>query len=119
MFDTEFTINYKRVMSRGDPGDPNDNPEFKATVKKKLREALKSNPEFDDFLRQNNAEGRYIRSATEQIVKRGALKLDTVINTFKYYITNVINTSMTWSETKEGHAYWDELHSKFRSLSKK
>lgn len=87
----------------------------KATIKKIIRDAIKTNKDFEIFLRENNCYGRYIRNVTDRILSHPfgqqigmKYALDNITN-----LSNkaIINATLCWNDTAEGWAYWNTIFS--------
>ena len=95
-----------------------DGPEEKqerATIKKIIRDVIKTNKDFEIFLRENNCYGRYIRNVTDRILsspseQQSRMKrvLDNITN-----LSNkaIINATLYWDGTAEGWRYWNKIFS--------
>lgn len=91
--------------------------ERKALIKKKIREKIKNNPSFDSFLEEHKAKGKFIKNATEEVLKYSRvsddlLKTESIIN-FKIKNYNPLINAFTWSNTKQGRDYWNSLSEEF------
>jgi hypothetical protein len=85
----------------------------KKEIKKKIREELSKNPTLSNILRQNKAEGKFIKEFTNQLMKRTSNSRD-IGDTINYIINRdpyPINTALCWCDTSQGHDYWSMLDS--------
>ena len=87
----------------------------RATIKKIIRDAIKTNKDFENFLRENNCYGRYVRNVTDRILsypseQKSRMKrvLDNITN-----LSNkaIINATLCWDDTAEGWTYWNTIFS--------
>lgn len=92
----------------------------RATIKKIIRDAIKTNKDFEFFLHENNCYGRYIRNVTDRILSspfeqqiRMKRVLDNITNSSN---KTIINATLCWNDTAEGWAYWNTI---FSSKNKK
>lgn len=92
----------------------------KATIKKIIRDVIKTNKDFEIFLRENNCYGRYIRNVTDRILSSPSEQqsriqrvLDNITNLSN---KTIINSTLCWNDTAEGWAYWNTI---FSSKNKK
>lgn len=87
----------------------------RATIKKIIRDAIKTNKDFEIFLHENNCYGRYIRNVTDRILSspfeqqiRMKRVLDNITNSSNKAI---INATLYWEGTAEGWRYWNKIFS--------
>ena len=97
-----------------DRDGPKENQE-RATIKKIIRDAIKTNKDFEIFLRENNCYGRYIRNVTNRILSYPSEQQSRIQRTLDN-ITNlsnkaIINSTLCWNDTAEGWAYWNTIFS--------
>lgn len=85
--------------------------ERKSRIKKLIREELNKNPVLSNVLRENKAEGKFIKEYTDKIIRYGwsdrAVRenICDIINS-KY----PIDLAFTWRNTKQGHEYWSKIN---------
>lgn len=91
---------------------PKDSPEErKSKIKKLIREELNKNPVLQNVLRENKAEGKFIKEYTDKIIRYGWSNITAIEN-----ISSTINSdspidlALVWSHTKQGHKYWDKIN---------
>lgn len=83
----------------------------KSKIKKLIREELNKNPVLSNVLRDNKAEGKFIKELTDKIIRQGWDD-----RTAKEHIcialnsNNPIDMAMTWRNTKQGHTYWSKIN---------
>lgn len=91
---------------------PKDPPEKrKSKIKKLIREELNKNPVLSNVLRENKAEGKFIKEYTNKIIRYGWSD-----RTARENICCNINSecpidlTLTWRNTKQGHKYWSKIN---------
>lgn len=91
---------------------PKDPPEErKSKIKKLIREELNKNPVLSNVLRENKAEGKFIKEYTDKIIRYGWCDTIVIGN-----ISSTINSdspidlAFTWRNTKQGHKYWKKIN---------
>lgn len=107
----ELTLQYS-----GSCKDPPEEPEErkleerKSRIKKLIREELNKNPVLSNVLRENKAEGKFIKEYTDKIIRYGWSD-----RTARENICDNINSerpidlALTWRNTKQGHEYWRKI----------
>lgn len=97
--------------------DPPEEPEErkleerKSRIKKLIREELNKNPVLSNVLRENKAEGKFIKEYTDKIIRYGWS--DRIARENICYNINSkypIDLALTWRNTKQGHKYWDKIN---------
>ena len=84
--------------------------ERKSKIKKLIREELNKNPVLSNVLRENKAEGKFIKEYTDKIIRYGLGD-----RTARYHIRSALNSkcpidlAFTWRNTKQGHEYWRKI----------
>lgn len=104
----EFIL--QNFASGKDP--PKDPPEErKSKIKKLIREELNKNPVLYNILRENKAEGKFIKEYTNKII-RCSWSDRTVRENICYNINSEcpIDLAFTWRNTKQGHEYWRKIN---------
>lgn len=92
-------------------GSCKDPPEErKSKIKKLIREELNKNPVLSNVLRENKAEGKFIKEYTDKIIRYGWSDR-TARENICYNINSEcpIDLALTWRNTKQGHEYWRKL----------
>lgn len=85
--------------------------ERKSKIKKLIREELNKNPVLSNVLRENKAEGKFIKEYTDKIIRYGWSDRTTRENIrSKINSECPINLALTWRNTKQGHKYWDKIN---------
>lgn len=91
---------------------PKDPPEErKSKIKKLIREELNKNPVLSNVLRENKAEGKFIKEYTDKIIRHGWSD-----RTAREDICHNINSgcpvdfALIWRNTKQGHEYWRKIN---------
>lgn len=91
---------------------PKDPPEErKSKIKKLIREELNKNPVLSNVLRENKAEGKFIKEYTDKIIRYGWS--DRAVRENICYNINSecpIDLAFTWRNTKQGHEYWRKIN---------
>lgn len=91
---------------------PKDPPEErKSKIKKLIREELNKNPVLSNVLRENKAEGKFIKEYTNKIIRCGWS--DRTARENIYYNINSkcpIDLALIWRNTKQGHKYWSKIN---------
>lgn len=85
----------------------------KKEIKKKIREELSKNPVLSDTLKQNRAEGKFIKEFTKYLMKYGFNSKD-IDNRITYTIKhspNPISNAICWRHTSQGYDYWSTIDS--------
>ena len=94
-------------------GSCKDPPEErKSKIKKLIREELNKNPVLSNVLKENKAEGKFIKEFTDTII-RNYLSSDKKMKRHISFIINSnspINLALTWRNTKQGHEYWRKIN---------
>jgi hypothetical protein len=97
--------------------DPPEEPEErkleekKSRIKKLIREELNKNPVLSNVLRENKAEGKFIKEYTDKIIRYGwsdraaRENISSTINS-----DSPIDLALIWRNTKQGHKYWDKIN---------
>lgn len=91
---------------------PKDPPEErKSKIKKLIREELNKNPVLSNVLRENKAEGKFIKEYTDKII-RYSWSDRAVRENICYNINSEcpIDLAFTWRNTKQGHEYWRKIN---------
>lgn len=90
---------------------PEERKKRKSKIKKLIREELNKNPVLSNVLRDNKAEGKFIKELTDEIIRYGwgdgmaREHIRIALNS-----ENPIDMAMTWRQTKQGHTYWSEIN---------
>lgn len=85
--------------------------ERKNKIKKLIREELNKNPVLSNVLRENKAEGKFIKEYTDKIIRYGWS--DRTVRENIYYNINSecpIDLALIWRNTKQGHEYWRKIN---------
>lgn len=85
--------------------------ERKSKIKKLIREELNKNPVLSNVLRENKAEGKFIKEYTDKIIRYGWGNV-MAKNQVRIALNskNPIDMAMTWRQTKQGHTYWSKIN---------
>lgn len=85
--------------------------ERKSRIKKLIREELNKNPVLSNVLRENKAEGKFIKELTDRVTRYGwgdkmaRTRIRVALNS-----KNPIEIAITWRQTKQGHTYWSKIN---------
>lgn len=83
----------------------------KSKIKKLIREELNKNPVLSNVLRDNKAEGKFIKELTDKIIRHGwGDRITKEHICIALNSNNPINMAMTWRQTKQGHTYWSKIN---------
>jgi hypothetical protein len=83
----------------------------KSKIKKLIREELNKNPVLSNVLRDNKAEGKFIKELTDKIIRHGwGDRIAKEHICIALNSNNPIDMAMTWRNTKQGHKYWDKIN---------
>lgn len=93
-------------------GSCKDPPEErKSKIKKLIREELNKNPVLSNVLRENKAEGKFIKEYTNRII-RCCWSDRTARENICYNINSEcpIDLAFSWRNTKQGCEYWRKIN---------
>ena len=83
----------------------------KSKIKKLIREELNKNPVLSNVLRDNKAEGKFIKELTDKIIRHGwGDRIAKEHICIALNSNNPIDMAMTWRNTKQGHTYWRKIN---------
>lgn len=83
----------------------------KSKIKKLIREELNKNPVLSNVLRDNKAEGKFIKELTDKIIRQGwGDRITKEHICIALNSNNPIDMAMTWRQTKQGHTYWSKIN---------
>ena len=77
-------------------------------IKQKIKKAINSNERVLSFLKENNVNSLIQDSYRKSIV------VEKIIQNF-----NPINCAFTWSETSEGHKFWNKHNLAYKTIKNK
>lgn len=102
-------IEVEFASGKDPPKDPPE--ERKSKIKKLIREELNKNPVLSNVLRENKAEGKFIKEYTDKII-RYSWSDRTARENICYNINSKrpIDLALTWRNTKQGHEYWRKIN---------
>lgn len=83
----------------------------KSKIKKLIREELNKNPVLSNVLRDNKAEGKFIKEYTDKII-RYDWSDRTTREDIRYKINSKcpIDLALIWKNTKQGYEYWRKIN---------
>lgn len=85
--------------------------ERKSKIKKLIREELNKNLVLSNVLRENKAEGKFIKEYTDKIIRYGwSDRITREDIRFKINSKRPIDLVLTWRNTKQGHEYWRKIN---------
>lgn len=91
--------------------DPPEEEERKSKIKKLIREELNKNPVLSNVLRENKAEGKFIKEYTNRIIRCNWSDRITIKNIcYNINSKRPIDLAFTWRNTKQGHEYWSKIN---------
>lgn len=105
------------LQCSGSCKDPPEEPEErkleerKSRIKKLIREELNKNLVLSNVLRENKAEGKFIKEYTDKII-RYSWSDRAARENICYNINSEcpIDLAFTWRNTKQGHEYWRKIN---------
>lgn len=97
------------AFGKDPPKDPPE--ERKRKIKKLIREELNKNPVLSKVLRENKAEGKFIKEYTDKIICY-SWSDRAVRENIRYNINSEypIDLAFTWRNTKQGREYWSKIN---------
>jgi hypothetical protein len=85
--------------------------ERKSKIKKLIREELNKNPVLSNVLRDNKAEGKFIKEFTDRVTRYGwGDKMARNHIRIALNSKNPIDIAIIWRKTKQGHTYWSKIN---------
>lgn len=112
---------FKKAQSLRDPPiEESAEAQKRSKIKKAIREGIKDNQLLSQVLKENRAEGKFIKEVTNYFTNSR--------NTVPFMIRNIelqmrsyepINTSLTWDSTSQEYYYWYRLNNIYRELRRK
>ena len=117
IFEHEFInlANTASISNISTRGQPITSTLCKKDIKGSIKSAISENPSFKQFLKENNAYGRYVKNVTNQILRSRDItdKLIRCVHRIahsNYSNKEIINGTISWSSTSEGSDYWSGLY---------
>lgn len=90
---------------------PKNQKERKSKIKKLIREELNKNPVLSNVLKENKAEGKFVKEFTDRIIYFG---LNNEMTKDQIHVAinskNPIDGALHWRSTKQGFRYWDKIN---------
>lgn len=110
--DLANTASISNISTRG---QPITSTLCKKDIKGSIKSAISENPSFKQFLEENNVYGRYVKNVTNQILRSRDIsdKLIKCVHRIahsNYSNREIINGTISWSNTSEGSDYWFGLY---------
>ena len=85
--------------------------ERKSKIKKLIQEELNKNPVLSNILRENKAEGKFIKEYTDKIIRYGWSDRTARENIYcNINSERPIDLALIWRNTKQGHEYWRKIN---------
>lgn len=113
------TSNSTNSNVRGQPSDniiSDEEKKLTSDIKKQIKKSIDKNPKFKQFLKENNAYGRYVKNVVKYIKKRNNPKTSVMITDDTIQECNnpsmIIHCTLAWRHTTEGEDYWRNLYYK-------
>ena len=103
-----------------DPPIESAEAQKKAQIKKAIREGIKNNSLLSQVLKDNQAEGKFIKEVTKNYMD-SRNDISTLVRTIELRMISYepINVCMYWSDTSQGYKYWHTLNNIYRELKRK
>ena len=97
-------------------------PQRKSKIKKAIREGIKDNKLLSQVLKENHAEGKFIKELTNKYINRYASNntVSSIIRDIELSMRGYapINGSLHWDSTPQGYYYWHRLNDIYRKLKR-
>lgn len=77
-----------------------------------IKEQIHKYPEFEQYLKERKLYGRYITNVKKQL-SDNIYRHDNFIQKCTQQAKRIINQTLTWSATREGHLFWNRVNSDF------
>lgn len=77
-----------------------------------IREQIHKYPEFEQYLKERKLYGRYITNVKKQMTD-SKYKYNSFIQNCTEQAKRIIDYTLTWSRTREGHSFWSKVNSDF------
>ena len=77
-----------------------------------IKEQIHKYPEFEQYLKERKLYGRYITNVKKQL-SDNIYRHDNFIQKCTHQAKRIINQTLTWSATREGHLFWNRVNSDF------
>ena len=89
----------------------------RSEIKKAIREGIKNNQLLSQVLKENKAEGKFIKEVTNHSMNRKNA-VPFIIRGIELQMSSYepINMSLTWDSTSQGYHYWHRLNNIYREL---
>ena len=77
-----------------------------------IKEQIHKYPEFERYLKERKLYGRYITNVKKQI-SNNKYRYDNFIQKCTQQVKRIIDQTLTWSNTREGHSFWNKVNNDF------
>lgn len=77
-----------------------------------IKEQIHKYPEFEQYLKDKKLYGRYITNVKKQI-NSNKYRYESFIQGCTQQAKRIIDYTLTWSATREGHSFWSRVNSDF------
>lgn len=77
-----------------------------------IKEQIHKYPEFEQYLKERKLYGRYITNVKKQM-DGNKYRQETLIQKCIQQNIRIIDHTLTWSHTREGHSFWCKVNNDF------
>ena len=77
-----------------------------------IKEQIHKYPEFEQYLKERKLYGRYITNVKKQM-NGNRYRQDNFIQKCTQQAKRIIDQTLTWSVTREGHSFWSNVNDDF------
>lgn len=77
-----------------------------------IKEQIHKYPEFEQYLKERKLYGRYITNVKKQL-DGNKYRQETLIHDCTQQAKRIIDSTLAWSRTREGHLFWSRVNSDF------
>lgn len=77
-----------------------------------IKEQIHKYPEFERYLKERKLYGRYITNVKKQM-DGNKYRQESLIRECAQQARRIIDSTLTWSATREGHLFWSRVNSDF------
>ena len=86
-------------------------------IKQKIKKAINSNKTFLNFLKENKIYGRYIKNTINSLTQE-SYNINYVVEEIRQDFNPIVR-AFTWSETSEGHKFWNKHNLAYKTIKNK
>lgn len=90
---------------------PKTKKERKSKIKKLIREELNKNPVLSNVLKENKAEGKFVKELTDKLIRlvlNDKVAEDIIHSAINS--KNPVDQAINWRHTKQGFRYWNKIN---------